>query len=229
MSDTASEELQGFDVAARRAVALAEVEARELAHDRVGTEHLLLGLLVNEGSNAAGALADAGVTLAAARRKVSEAVGSPPDDGRRPSGPLPKSPRAVRALGRAARFAHARRADAVGTEHVLLGVLDVEGTAGQVLRGLGFDVERLRASLDGPVALSQDLATAAPTLASKCPSCAIGLDGALGYRVITATGEGLPPIDALVFSCTACGMVVGVSAASADRQPRQDRRPDSTK
>ena len=41
-------ELQGFDAVAARAVALAEIEARQLGHDRVGTEHLLLGLLTND-------------------------------------------------------------------------------------------------------------------------------------------------------------------------------------
>ena len=68
-------ELRGFDEVATRAVASAAREARELGHDRVGTEHLLLGLLTT-GSETSTTLADAGVTLAAARTKVSEAVGT---------------------------------------------------------------------------------------------------------------------------------------------------------
>jgi hypothetical protein len=139
-------ELRGFDPAARRAVSLAEEEARELGHDRVGTEHLLLGLLTNESSTAR-VLANAGVTLTAARHKVAEAVGAPPD-GEVPPGPLPRTPRVERALGRSVRFAHGRGSDLVASQHVLLGVLDVEGTAGQVLRGLGLDVDRLRRTLD---------------------------------------------------------------------------------
>jgi hypothetical protein len=139
-------DLRGFDAAARRAVARAEVEARELGHDHLGTEHLLLGLLTSQSSTAR-VLTNAGVTLTAARHKVSEAVGAPPD-APPPAGPLPRTPRVERALGRSIRFAHARGSDLVGSQHVLLGVLDVEGTAGQVLRGLGLDVDRLRMTLD---------------------------------------------------------------------------------
>src|SRR5688500_7206287 len=64
----------GFDDAAARALTLADAEARLLGHDQVGTEHLLLGLLTN-GSETSKKLTDAGVTLTAARSKVTEAVG----------------------------------------------------------------------------------------------------------------------------------------------------------
>ena len=140
-------ELAGFGPSARRTVALAELEAGELGHHRVGTEHLLLGVIANAGTAAAGHLSEAGVILAAARHKVSEALGTPAERAVRPVGPLPRTRRAARALGRAVRFSHARRAEAVESEDVLLGVLDVEGTAGQVLRGLGVDVARLRAAV----------------------------------------------------------------------------------
>jgi hypothetical protein len=140
-------DLRGFDAAARRAVARADAEARELGHDHVGTEHLLLGLLTSQ-SVTARVLANAGVTLTAARHKVSEAVGAPSGGPEPGPGALPRTPRVERALGRSVRFAHARGSDLVGSQHVLLGVLDVEGTAGQVLRGLGLDVDRLRMTLD---------------------------------------------------------------------------------
>ena len=207
------EELRGFATDARRAVTLAEVEACGLGHDRVGTEHLLLGLLANEGSGAARVLSDAGVTIAAARHKVSEAVGSTLGDTNRLARPLPRTARAARALGRSVRFSHARHADAVASEHVLLGVLDVEGTAGQVLRGLGFDVERLRSSLDaldlpsgGQTAAEHDEAHATPV---RCPSCAAPLDD-VAYRVVVASGEG-GAREVTLFSCGACGALLGIT------------------
>ena len=213
-------ELQGFDTGAARAIALAESEATQLGHERVGTEHLLLGLLTND-SDTSTMLTGAGVTLAAARNKVSEAVGSStrghPDRWPRS---LPKTPRATRALGRARRFAHARGSDAVTSRHVLLGVLDVEGIAGQVLRGLGLDVESLRVSLDAPDAsspsdhgqetLRRDPALLRPT---TCPACNSSLDPDLVYRVVPARDENGHTRDALVFACGVCGWFLGAGPA----------------
>jgi ATP-dependent Clp protease ATP-binding subunit ClpA len=208
------EELRGFAADARRAVTLAEVEACGLGHDRVGTEHLLLGLLANEGSGAARVLSDAGVTIAAARDKVSEAVGNTVGDTNRVARPLPRTARAARALGRSVRFSHARHADAVASEHVLLGVLDVEGNAGQVLRGLGLDVDRLRSSLDAvdfpsgsqTIAAEGDARHALPV---RCPSCAAPLDD-VAYRVVVASGdEGAREVT--LFSCASCGALLGLT------------------
>jgi ATP-dependent Clp protease ATP-binding subunit ClpA len=206
-------DLQGFAPDARRAVSAAESEARELGHGRVGTEHLLLGLLRDEASVASAVLLDAGATLAAARRKVREAVGSaaPPGDGA-----LTLTPRASRALGRAARFSHARRAPAVGSEHLLEGVLDVEGTAGQVLRGLGVDVERVRGALDPDAATRRQPPASAPVAAppAVCPSCRTKVDGSLTWHTATATSvDGGAVRDAIVFSCSACGETLGVAPA----------------
>ena len=56
-----------FTKPARAAVVSAQVEARRLGHDRIGEEHLLLGVLAQEGSVGAGVLQELGVTLGAAR------------------------------------------------------------------------------------------------------------------------------------------------------------------
>src|SRR4051812_30670225 len=72
--------LEGFGQGARRAVAMAALEARELGSARLGTEHLLLGLLAHAEGAAARLLGESGVTLAGARRKVAEAsAGRGPD------------------------------------------------------------------------------------------------------------------------------------------------------
>jgi ATP-dependent Clp protease ATP-binding subunit ClpC len=210
------DELRGFDEAATRAVALAAREARDLGHDRVGTEHVLLGLLTNN-SDTSMTLTDAGVTLAAARTKVIEAVGTFTARPADVSGPLRRTPRAERALGRASRFAHADGSHVITSDHVLRGVLDVEGTAGQVLRGLGVDVDALRASLD---AHESSHATApprehpAPTISAlRCPSCNEGLEEQLVFRTIAASSESGAQRDAIVFTCGLCGSVLGVGPA----------------
>jgi ATP-dependent Clp protease ATP-binding subunit ClpA len=199
------DDLQGFDAEARRALTLAEREARALGHSRVGTEHVLLGLLTDKGAASAAALREAGATLSGARRKVSEAVGPGAPDAGEPT----SSPRAARAIGRAARFARDQRSDAVGSAHLLLAVLDVEGTAGQVLRGLGVDIEQLRTALGGREAPrpDADLPTSAPpSAAPTCPGCGNAVD-ALAATTVPASGQG----EVVVLSCPACGTIIGTA------------------
>lgn len=209
---------QELGPAAAHLVAGAEAEARALGHDRVGTEHLLLAVLADESTSAGRALTGAGATLAMARYKVREARssgGSPAPDGS-----LPLTDRAGRALGRSVRFARSDRADGVATHHVLLGVLDVEGTAGQVLRGLGVDVHALQSALDGSVT-SPD-ATAAPAPAAEarpprptaitCASCRSPLDEGVVHRSVRSVGtDGLRSV--VVYACPACGAALGASPA----------------
>lgn len=200
------DELDGFGPDARRAVESAAAEANALGHDRVGTEHLLLGLLADHPSAASKALRDAGVTLAGARHKSSEAVVVDAEAGATPQ-PLPWTARAQRALGRSRRFSLAAGSDVVRSEHLLVAVLDVEGTAGQVLRGLGVDVDRLRAALSGGDPEPVEPA-AAPV---GCPSCRAALDDSLVSRTIPASDESARA--AIVFSCGSCGAFLGVAPA----------------
>jgi len=62
---------------AKRVLELAMSEARELGHDYVDTEHLLLGLLAEGKGIAAQVLQQLGVSLTEARSKVAERLGSP--------------------------------------------------------------------------------------------------------------------------------------------------------
>lgn len=217
MSDHgAANRAQELGPAAARLVAGAETEARALGHDRVGTEHLLLAVLADESTSAARALTGAGATLAMARHKVREA--RPGGDGPASADPLPLTDRAGRALGRSVRFARSDRAEGVATQHVLLGVLDVEGTAGQVLRGLGVDVHALQAALDGSVAPAEasvgPASEARPSRPSAiaCPSCRGALDDGVVHRSVRSVGtDGLRSV--VVFACPACGAALGAAPA----------------
>ena len=75
---------------AKKVLELAMGEARELGHSYVGTEHLLLGLLREEKGIAAQVLADANVTLEAARAETLRLLGTelPPGQSA-PSGTPP--------------------------------------------------------------------------------------------------------------------------------------------
>ena len=59
-----------FTRAARDVVESAQIEARELRHDRIDTEHLLLGILRNSKSWAGSLLGDARLEHAAVRTRV---------------------------------------------------------------------------------------------------------------------------------------------------------------
>jgi ATP-dependent Clp protease ATP-binding subunit ClpA len=131
-----------FTDRARRVVVLAQEEAARLQHNYIGTEHILLGLLREDGGVAARALSELGISLDAARQQVEEIIGV----GKRPvSGHIPFTPRAKKvlefSLSESLRLGH----DYIGTEHILLGLLrEGEGVAAQVLVRLGADLNRVR-------------------------------------------------------------------------------------
>ncbi len=84
-----------FTDRARRVVVQAQEESRLLNHNYIGTEHLLLGLLREDGGVAAEALASLEVGLDAAREQVAEIVGRGQEA---PSGHIPFTPRAKKVL-----------------------------------------------------------------------------------------------------------------------------------
>ena len=121
-----------FTEKARAAVVLAQEEARALAHNYVGTEHVLLGLLGVEDGVAARALARLGVEQQGFRARVEEIVGRGTGT---PSGQIPFTPRAKKVIELALREALELRHDYIGTEHLLLAVVkEGEGVAARVLR-----------------------------------------------------------------------------------------------
>ena len=188
------------------------MEARRLDHSRVGTEHLLLGLLSEDDGEPADVLRAAGVSLAAARHKVVEALGA--DAASPNSETLPFTPRAQRALERAGRFSRKEQETEVTPGHVLLGVLDVEGLACQVLRGLGADIVHLRhAVLNGHpharVAIVHD-PPSVEAVRPRCPNCYAPLDETLTEVLIPARRDGEPATNISVAFCSACSTALGV-------------------
>jgi ATP-dependent Clp protease ATP-binding subunit ClpC len=129
-----------FTDRARRVVVLAQEEARDLDHNYIGTEHLLLGLC-HEGAGVA-ALEALGVSLAAVREQVEVIVGR---GGQPPSGHIPFTPRAKKVLELSLRESQQLGHDYIGTEHLLLGLIrEGQGVAAQVLGNLGVDLGRAR-------------------------------------------------------------------------------------
>lgn len=213
--------LERYSPDARLTVELATQEARQLGHRQVGTEHLLLGLLAQQGTAAASALGAGGASLALCREKVTEALatrstGGPPGAGEE----LPFSDRARRALDRASRLAPRMGSEVVLPEHLLLSVLDVEGTAGQVLRGQAVDLTAVRQALSSPhrtVAASKEPGVAVSVAGPLCGNCGSLLEETLGQAKIGSAGL-------IVLYCTGCGVAIG-AAASPNGGGTDRRRP----
>jgi Clp amino terminal domain, pathogenicity island component len=129
---------------AQRAVRYAKMEAGRLGHDRVGTEHLLLGVLHDQACLAAATLGRLEIRPEAVRRRVEETVGrGRPHDGY--PGHLPTTKAFTIVLGLAGREAMELEHDRLGTEHLLLGLAsEGEGVAAGVLQQLGGGLLALR-------------------------------------------------------------------------------------
>ena len=131
-------------------------------------------------------------------------------------GSVPLTPRADRALARARRFARDDGAEVVTTAHVLSAILDVEGTAGQVLRGLRVDVDALRVAVERPSAERHaegpDAAAQPISATVVCPHCGAGLHGnVVAEPVAAASADG--PRSVVAFACTSCGRLLGIAPA----------------
>ncbi len=131
-----------FTDQARRAVSLAQEEARMLRHNRVGTEHILLGLLQVEDGVAALSLEALGISLAAVREQVEESM----ERGRwAPPVNIPYTPQAKKVLDMSLREALALGHHTIGTEHILLGLIrEGEGPAARMLAAFGADLSLVR-------------------------------------------------------------------------------------
>jgi ATP-dependent Clp protease ATP-binding subunit ClpA len=135
-----------FTDQSRRAVVLAQEEARRLDHRYIGTEHLLLGLRREDQGAAGRALGSADITLEAVRGAVETLVGR--GQAASASGHIPFTPRAKKCLELSLREALKLSHRYIGTGHLLLALISSDGsTAVQVLGELGADLEQLRAQV----------------------------------------------------------------------------------
>ncbi|MCM3922353.1 hypothetical protein ND748_11870 [Frankia sp. AiPs1] len=128
-----------FAAGARLAVVHAQEESRSLGHDRIGVEHLLLGLLHDDTGPADVVLRSFGLTLPAGRSAVAAAVGATEHT---PPRHLPFTPPAKRVLEKSLHAAQRLHHTFLGPGHLLLGLLGGdEGVAADILARHGVDPE----------------------------------------------------------------------------------------
>jgi len=203
--------LERFTDRARRAVALAQEEARMLNHGYIGTEHILLGLIHESDGAAAKALESLGISLDAVRQQVEAIIGQ---GQHAPSGHIPFTPRAKKVLQLSLREAEQFGHDYIGTEHILLGLLrEGHGVAAQVLVKLGADRDRVRQQVIQLISGQQPQPVRAmkvrPREAADRPAVLAFLTRHNSARV-ARRGELLEPLDYPALLAESYGEIVGI-------------------
>mgnify|MGYP001040951196 CR=1 FL=1 len=133
--------MERFTQRARQVLSLAHEEAERLRQGTIGTEHLLLGLLKEEGGVAGRVLRELGLEA----ERVEEVILRLTGVGQERASRLELSPGTQRALEFAVEEASKMGHHYIGTEHILLGLVSLgEGVAIDVLRKLGVTPEQIR-------------------------------------------------------------------------------------
>ena len=136
-----SDKMQRFTQRARRVLSLAHEEAERLHHNYIGTEHLLLGLIREEGGVAGRVLRELGLDPARVKEMVERLTGV----GRHAGGRIELAPGTEHVLQLAIEEARRMGHHYIGTEHLLLGLVrQGEGVGMDVLRRLGVTPEQVR-------------------------------------------------------------------------------------
>ena len=136
-----ADKMERFTQRARRVLSLAHEEAERLHHNYIGTEHLLLGLIREEGGIAGRVLRDLGLDPARVKEMVERLTGV----GRNPSNHIELAPATEQVLQMGIEEARRMGHHYIGTEHLLLGMVrQGEGVGMDVLRRLGITPEQIR-------------------------------------------------------------------------------------
>jgi hypothetical protein len=151
-TDTDADQRIAVSEEARQCIQFAREEAKRLAQPAVATEHILLGILRSDGTEALEALGAEGVTLEAARGCLQTTIpGLRRSDLERPAEEYTVSAHARRIVEGSRREARERGEDSIGVEHLLLALLsDSRNGAVQTLEELRTTSERIRRRLDRP-------------------------------------------------------------------------------
>lgn len=134
---------ENFNERARRAVVTAQEEARALHHDFIGTEHILLGLLGAGGGVADVVLRSLSVDAEEVRAEIVRIIG--PYNALMAEGNIPFTKNAKQVITNTIRAAEHLGHGYVGTEHLLLGLIDHASCLGtQVLATMYADLPAIR-------------------------------------------------------------------------------------
>ena len=133
--------MERFTQRARRVLSLAHQEAERAHHNAIGTEHLLIALIEEDGGVAGRVLREMGLEAERVREMVMRLTG---EGKTAPGEKLELSSDTQQVLELAVDEAHRLGHHYIGTEHLLLGLIRTEGTAMEALRRLGVTPDEIR-------------------------------------------------------------------------------------
>src|SRR5512146_3305383 len=165
--------MERFTQRARRVLSLAHQEAERGHQNSIGTEHLLLGLMEEEGGVAGRVLRELGLEST----RVREIIERVSVEGRREESKIDLAPDTQQVLEYAVDEARRLGHHYIGTEHILLGLVRVDATAMEVLRRLGVTADQIRRqtrrvlneTASSPAAAGTPQASRAPASSPKTP------------------------------------------------------------
>jgi ATP-dependent Clp protease ATP-binding subunit ClpC len=216
-----------FTERARTAVTGAQKQSRRLGHPYTGTEHLLLALSEGDGV-AARALHQVGFDRDRFEQAALDHIGPTLPVG---AGDIPFTPRVKNALATSLSRSLSMGHNYIGTEHILLALLDDDTSlATKLVAEQGVSVPTITASviellteLPAPsgqpatttpaTAGATTIPTQVPTPPSstetpRCPGCREPLAANLGADTVASVGEVQRPFT--VSYCRACGDVLAI-------------------
>ena len=156
-----------FTERSRKVMNLARQEAQRLNSGSIGTEHVLLGIILEGGGVAATVLKNLNVDLKRIRQEVEKLI-TPSASPTGIPGQLPLSQRARRAIELADEVASQFGRGGIGTEHLLLGLLKVKkGMAAQALTHLGLEPYEVRDMVLEVLAVDRHIDPIGPGTGSK--------------------------------------------------------------
>ena len=133
--------MERFTQRARRVLSLAHKEAERMRHDQIGTGHLLLGLLRDQGGIAGQVLHELGLDYENVLIVTEEIKGY----GKYDRKALSLSPGTQRVLELAVEEARKLKHPYIGVEHILLGIVEHnKGLALEILEELGITPKQIR-------------------------------------------------------------------------------------
>lgn len=134
-----------FTPSAKSVLSIAQVQAKNFKHQAIGTEHLLLGLLMEQNGVAYKSLNQFAITVEDVVEEIEQFTEYGNLTNLGSNDYLPYSPKSKEILSIAGDVAKKTGVEKVGTEHILLALLtDDSILSSRILMNLGVDIAQLR-------------------------------------------------------------------------------------
>ncbi|MFH5811882.1 ATP-dependent Clp protease ATP-binding subunit [Companilactobacillus sp. FL22-1] len=149
-----------FTESAKNALVLAQEQAKTFHHNAVGTEHILLGLVMENDGIAGITLRDLAVSEQDVEEEIEHLTGYGDVSSNTAKGIyLPYSPKGQLILSDAEETSDTYKANRIGTEHILLAILDdADNLANRILVNLGLSLAKTKSLLLSKMGISNKAA-----------------------------------------------------------------------